>query len=153
MRSLLWYYHGSLRRNILSGNVRCHFHFNFFSHISPNFSSFSILTCRRNKNLLKRNLVTSCLDITFISSIFKTHQWVGMLGWHQLSYISFFFFFLIYLFVAALGLCCCVRAFSSCSELGLLFVAVRGLLIVVASPCRAQALGARASVVVARGLQ
>ena len=32
-----------------------------------------------------------------------------------------------------LGLRCCVRAFSSCSELGLLFVAVRGLLIVVAS--------------------
>ena len=35
--------------------------------------------------------------------------------------------------MAALGLHCCVRAFSSCSERGLLFVAVRGLLIVVAS--------------------
>ena len=32
-----------------------------------------------------------------------------------------------------LGLCCCVRAFSSCSEQGLLFVAVRGLLIAVDS--------------------
>ena len=32
-----------------------------------------------------------------------------------------------------MGLCCCVRAFSSCGERGLLFVAVRGLLIVVAS--------------------
>ena len=32
-----------------------------------------------------------------------------------------------------LGLCCCVRAFSSCSELGLLFVAVHGLLTAVAS--------------------
>ena len=30
-----------------------------------------------------------------------------------------------------LGLCCCVRAFSSCGELGLLFVAVRGLLVAV----------------------
>ena len=39
----------------------------------------------------------------------------------------------IYLFLAALGLCCCVQAFSSCSEWGLLFVVVRGLLIVVAS--------------------
>ena len=39
----------------------------------------------------------------------------------------------IYLFMAALGLCCCVRAFSSCSERGLLVVAVHGLLIVVAS--------------------
>ena len=38
-----------------------------------------------------------------------------------------------YLFLAALGLCCCARAFSSCSEWGLLFIAVHGLLIVVAS--------------------
>ena len=38
-----------------------------------------------------------------------------------------------YLFMAVLGLRCCVRAFSSCSERGLLFVAVPGLLIVVAS--------------------
>ena len=49
----------------------------------------------------------------------------------------FFFFFnviyLIYLFLAALGLRCCARAFSSCSERGLLFVVVRGLPTVVAS--------------------
>ena len=32
-----------------------------------------------------------------------------------------------------LGLCCCVWAFPSCGEQGLLFVAVRGLLIEVAS--------------------
>ena len=35
--------------------------------------------------------------------------------------------------MAALGLHCCVRAFSSCGEQGLLFIAVRGLLIAVAS--------------------
>ena len=28
------------------------------------------------------------------------------------------FIYLIYLFLAALGLCCCARAFSSCSERG-----------------------------------
>ena len=39
----------------------------------------------------------------------------------------------IYLFLASLGLCCCVRAFSSCGERGLLFVVVRGLLVAVAS--------------------
>ena len=39
----------------------------------------------------------------------------------------------IYLFLAALGLRCCTQAFSSCGERGLLFVAVRGLLIAVAS--------------------
>ena len=43
------------------------------------------------------------------------------------------FILLIYLFLAALGLHCCVRAFSSCSEQGLLFVAVSRLLIAVAS--------------------
>ena len=42
---------------------------------------------------------------------------------------------LFYLFtLAALGLRCCAWAFSSCDEWGLLFVAVCGLLIAVASP-------------------
>ena len=45
----------------------------------------------------------------------------------------FKFIYLIYLFLAALGLRCCVRAFSSCGERELLFFAVRGLLIAVAS--------------------
>ena len=41
--------------------------------------------------------------------------------------------FFIYLFLAALGLRCCARAFSSCGKWGLLLVAVCGLLIAVAS--------------------
>ena len=45
----------------------------------------------------------------------------------------YLFIYLIYLFMALLGLRCCARAFSSCGERGLLFVAVRGLLIAVAS--------------------
>ena len=48
-----------------------------------------------------------------------------------------FFLFLknkfMYLILAVLGLRCCAWAFSSCSEWGLLFIAVRGLLTVVAS--------------------
>ena len=39
----------------------------------------------------------------------------------------------IHLFLAASGLHCCAGAFSSCGEQGLLFIAVRGLLIAVAS--------------------
>ena len=35
--------------------------------------------------------------------------------------------------MAGLGLCCCAWALSSCGEQGLFFVAVHGLLIVVAS--------------------
>ena len=57
------------------------------------------------------------------------------------------------LFLLALGLRCCERAFPSCGERGLLFIVVCGLLTAAASPCcGARALGARASVVVARGL-
>ena len=55
--------------------------------------------------------------------------------------------------MAALGLCGCAWAFSSCGKRGLPFVAVRGLLIVLASLCcGAWALGTWASVVVARRL-
>ena len=46
---------------------------------------------------------------------------------------NFFLIYFIYLFLAVLGLRCCTQAFSSCGEQGLLFIAVRGLLIVVAS--------------------
>ena len=42
-------------------------------------------------------------------------------------------FYLFLKFLAALGLHCCTRAFSSCGEGGLHLVVVRGLLIVVAS--------------------
>ena len=62
---------------------------------------------------------------------------------------KFPFFFKFYLSLAALGLCCCVWAFSSCGERGLLFIVVHGLLTAVASRCRARALGAQASVVAA----
>ena len=59
----------------------------------------------------------------------------------------------IYLFMVVLGFRCCTRTFSICGERGLLFVAVCGLLIAVVSLCcRARALGARASVVVAHRL-
>ena len=55
-----------------------------------------------------------------------------------LNRVAAVLFFLIYLFylhlcLAALGVHCCTRAFSSCGEQGLLFVVVRGLLIEAAS--------------------
>ena len=52
-----------------------------------------------------------------------------------LGTVFLYYFFLIIIFGggAALGLHCCVQAFSSCSERGLLFVAVCRLLIAVAS--------------------
>ena len=45
----------------------------------------------------------------------------------KLRFLNKFIYFLF------LGLCCCVRAFSSCGDWGLLFIAVHGLLIAVAS--------------------
>ena len=55
-----------------------------------------------------------------------------------LAFATFFSFFLfIYLFIlfmAVLGLRDCARAFSSCGKWGPLFIAVRGPLIIVASP-------------------
>ena len=41
----------------------------------------------------------------------------------------------LFLFLTVLDLCCCTRAFSSCIEWGLLFVAAHQLLIAVAPPC------------------
>ena len=58
----------------------------------------------------------------------------------------------IYLFLAVLGLRFCARAFSSCGKWGPLFIAVRGPLIIAASPvaehrlqtCRLSNCGSRA---------
>ena len=55
----------------------------------------------------------------------------------KFSYFILLFFkifiYFIYLFLAVLGLHCCTWAFPNCGEQGLLFIAVRGLLIAVAS--------------------
>ena len=67
-------------------------------------------------------------------------SWLRVLSVANSSFfINIFYFFnvvsilFIYLFLAALGFRCCVRTFSSCGEWRLLFVAVRELLIEVAS--------------------
>ena len=60
------------------------------------------------------------------SFLFGRYLGVELLG--HMATLFFFFFF-----SAALGLCCCMQAFSSSGERGLLFVAVHGLLIAVAS--------------------
>ena len=81
-----------------------------------------------------------------MSSSLEALLQIGHLSFFFINlFILFIYFWLHWVFVAA-------QAFSSCGERGLLFVAVRGLLTAMASCCRAQALGAWASVVVARGL-
>ena len=54
-------------------------------------------------------------------------------GYCFIIFLYKFIYLSIYLFLAVLGLRCCVQVFSSCGEQGLLFVAVSGLLVAVAS--------------------
>ena len=78
----------------------------------------------------------------------RLSQWLNIKDTDLSLYIVFFLF----VFLAALGLCCCSRAFSSCSEWGLLSSCgawashCSGF-----SWCREQALGHRGSAVVANG--
>ena len=51
----------------------------------------------------------------------------------EIFIILFIYLFLINLFIfGCVGLRCCARVFSSCSEQGLLFIVVQGLLVAVA---------------------
>ena len=53
----------------------------------------------------------------------------------RVPFLYIYIILFIYLFIlAALGLRCCAQAFSSCSERGLLFIAVCRRLSAVASP-------------------
>ena len=109
--------------------------------------------------MLQTFIAHSCVEVTmqlpsdtyvFFFLIFKSDQ----LFLKKIIY-------LIYLVLAALGLRCCAWAFSSCGEWGLLFIAVHGLLIAVASlvaehglqACGLQQLQHAGSVVLAHGLQ
>ena len=67
-----------------------------------------------------------------VLNIFMTLAYQGARGSLHIIYLFILYLF-IYLFMAALGLHCCARTFSSCSEQGLLFIAVHGLLTAVAS--------------------
>ena len=70
--------------------------------------------------------------------IFVSNIWQKDGNFPRVCYMQhacwFFFFFLIYLFLAVLGLRCCAQAFSSCGERGPLFPAVHEPLNAVASP-------------------
>ena len=74
------------------------------------------------------------VHVSFQISVFVFFGYLPRSGIAGSSVSSIFSFFKkIYLFLAALGLHCCVRAFCSCGEQGLLFAVVRSLLIAVAS--------------------
>ena len=73
------------------------------------------------------------LLLAFVSTSTNWGSWYCSCETEFFVFCFFNKFILFYLFLAALGLCCCVPAFSSYGERELLFVAVHGLLIAVAS--------------------
>ena len=72
-------------------------------------------------------LTSNANTLVKTASGFYTRSLTGFLSFHSFFFFFFFNFWLHWVFVAV------HRLFSSCGEWGLLFVAVRGLLIVVAS--------------------
>ena len=100
-----------------------------------------VIPARKVKSGEKLGLFLGFLPlwILFTAKTFETLCFVLFFIYYYFIYLFFKIwnfinlFVFIYLFLAALGLCCCARAFSSCGEQGLLFVVVLGLLIGVAS--------------------
>ena len=85
-----------------------------------------------------RSLGTDSVTAWGVSSkhfVFQVCEFKDFFGayYHTTSLFFFKITLFIYLFLAALGLRCCMQASSSCGERGLLFVAVHRLLIAVAS--------------------
>ena len=78
-------------------------------------------------------LVESFMLVFFFFNIYLFISFLAASGLTCGMRDLFYFLFYLFTFWAALGLRCCALAFSSCGERGLLFIAVRGLLIVVAS--------------------
>ena len=96
--------------------------------------------CLTTVCILKRPLMQSSAPhtspgnrIQMQSTVWGSWAGAGM-GALRTCIISFFsLFFNVFLFLVVLGLCCCPRAFSSCSEQGLLFILVDELPIAEAS--------------------
>ena len=93
--------------------------------------------------------ISLCYTVGLVGYLFYIQQCVYV----HLKLLIFFnkFIYFIYLFLAALGLCCCTQAFSSFGEQGL-FIVARAYCSDF-SCCRAWTLGTWGSVVVARRLQ
>ena len=110
-----------------------------FISITLGGGSKKILLCFMSKSVLP---MFSSKSLTVPSLIFRSliHlEFIFVYGVRECSnFILFFIYkfiyiFLIFKFLAALGLRCHMWAFSGCGEWGLLSVAVHGLLVAVAS--------------------
>ena len=78
-------------------------------------------------------MVSQCICVKSCQIIhFKYVQFIVYQLYFNKAVFKIYLYF-IYLFLPALGLRCCARAFPSCGERGLLFIVVCGLLLAVAS--------------------
>ena len=92
------------------------------------------------KTLLPLSALCGCTCSVLVAKWVSRAPWAAW-EWRWSPCSTFFIYILIYIllyffFLAVLGLHCCTWAFSSCGKQGLLFVAVHGLLIVVAPLAR-----------------
>ena len=94
------------------------------------------MTSERTRNISKEGRVTEIsnvwVDIIDYSSP-NTVCWSFIYLFLFIYFLINLVLFFICLFLAVLGLRCCVQAFSSCGEQGLLFIAVHGLFTAVFS--------------------
>ena len=88
------------------------------------FARFTYIVAFSYKEWMLTFIAFCCVDLPIF--IYPFYYFFIYISFKKIIYLFKFFF-------AALGLCCCTWAFFSCTEQGLLFVAVRGLLIAVAS--------------------
>ena len=122
--------------------------------VSINLFKFSLdctkLLLKDYNDVIIMKCLVCLLILTKYDRTLKGKRWLGISRcsqrWIFMAFELFIYLWLCWVFVAVRGL------FSSCGERGLLFIVVCRLFIAVASRCGAWALGARASVVVARRL-
>ena len=123
MMLTIWYFHGKHWLNGVAQSARWTAYYLEAEHREHSVS------CFQRCCISLPGQITHCQDM---KSETAQRQLVTFL-------YSFFFFFnfiylFIYLFMTVLGLRFCARAFSSCGKCGPLFIAVRGLLTIAASP-------------------
>ena len=114
----------SYKWNLYVASVSTFFHWKYFL-LEKNFQTYPCCN-------MYRYLISFCGWI--ILHCIKSFELLPFLGYLFFFFIFIFFKLFIYLFIAVLGFFrFYARAFSSCGKWGPLFIAVRGLLTIVAS--------------------
>ena len=101
--------------------------------VETNCFCLLIFIYKTEENPQDLNLTNGETRVLFIARIAISTFFLTFFLFLKFLYSFFLINLFIYIFLAVLGLCFCVRAFSSCGKWGLFFIAVHRLLIAVAS--------------------